>query len=133
MMLCHTRFVMGRVHAVDTARRLLTASTLAGDLVVPYTHLVLAFGNRARDDLVPGAAEHALPLKTVGDAMHIRNTVLRRVARIELETTRRCAIASAISSSSAAASPVSRPRASSSTASRACAATIPASPPPSSR
>src|SRR5205085_9288144 len=27
-----------------------------------------------------------LPLKTVGDAMHIRNIVLRRVARIELES-----------------------------------------------
>ena len=31
-------------------------------------------------------AEHALPLKLVGDAMHIRNRVLQRVARIELET-----------------------------------------------
>jgi len=29
---------------------------------------------------------HALPLKTVGDAMHIRNVVLRRLACIELET-----------------------------------------------
>jgi NADH dehydrogenase len=47
-----------------------------------YDHLVLAFGNRARLDLVPGMAEHALPLKTIGDALHIRNTVLRRAARI---------------------------------------------------
>jgi NADH dehydrogenase len=35
---------------------------------------------------MPGMAEHGLPLKTVGDAMHIRNTVLRRLARIELES-----------------------------------------------
>jgi NADH dehydrogenase len=47
--------------------------------------VVLAFGNRARLDLVPGLAEYGIPLKTVGDAMHIRNTVLRRIARIELE------------------------------------------------
>jgi NADH dehydrogenase len=47
---------------------------------------VLAFGNRARLDLLPGLAENALPLKTIGDAMHIRNMVLRRVAEIELET-----------------------------------------------
>ncbi len=47
---------------------------------------MLAFGNRARLDLIPGLAENALPLKTIGDAMHIRNTVLRRVAQIELET-----------------------------------------------
>ena len=47
---------------------------------------MLAFGNRARLDLIPGLAENALPLKTIGDAMHIRNMVLRRVAQIELET-----------------------------------------------
>lgn len=47
---------------------------------------MLAFGNRARLDLLPGMAEHALPLKTVGDALEIRNVVLRRLARIELES-----------------------------------------------
>ncbi|HEY1393965.1 MAG TPA: hypothetical protein VFV25_11340 [Methylibium sp.] len=35
-----------------------------------YDEQVLAFGNRARLDLIPGMAEHALPLKTVGDALH---------------------------------------------------------------
>jgi len=84
-MLTRGRFVMGRVTAVHLARKALTASTLAGELTLPYEHLVLAFGNRARLDLIPGLDAHALPLKTVGDAMHIRNMVLRRVARIELE------------------------------------------------
>ena len=85
-MLRRTRFVMGRVTAVDPMARTLTASTLAGERKLPYEHLVLAFGNRARLDLIPGLAEHALPLKTIGDAMHIRNIVLRRIAQIELET-----------------------------------------------
>jgi NADH dehydrogenase len=31
-------------------------------------------------------AEHALPLKSIGDAMEIRNRVLRRLAQMELET-----------------------------------------------
>jgi NADH dehydrogenase len=53
--------------------------------VLPYDHLVLAFGNRARLDFIPGMAEHALPLKTIGDAMEIRNAVLRRLAQAELE------------------------------------------------
>ncbi len=79
-------FVMGRVTAVDALTRRLRCSTLAGERDISFDHLVLAFGNRARLDLIPGMAEHALPLKTVGDAMAIRNTVLRRVARIELET-----------------------------------------------
>ena len=80
------RFVMGRVTGIDTGEHRLFCASLAGELALPYDHLVLAFGNRARTDLIPGMAEHALPLKTVGDAMEIRNTVLRRVARIELET-----------------------------------------------
>jgi len=85
-MLTRTQFIMGSVTAVDTAARTLTATTLAGERTIPYEHLVLAFGTRARLDLIPGLAEHALPLKTIGDAMHIRNTVLRRVAQIELES-----------------------------------------------
>ena len=85
-MIDRARFVMGRVTSVDPVRKMLTASTLAGEIAYPYEHLVLAFGNRARLDLIPGLEQHALPLKTVGDAMHIRNIVLRRVAQIELET-----------------------------------------------
>jgi NADH dehydrogenase len=85
-MLSRGRFIMGRVTAVDPAAKTLICTTLAGETRVGYEHLVLAFGNRARLDLIPGLSEHALPLKTVGDAMHIRNIVLRRVARIELET-----------------------------------------------
>ncbi len=79
------RFIMGSVAEVDMARRRVVCRTLAGEIEIGFEHLVLAFGNRARIDLMPGMAEHALPLKTVGDAMHIRNTVLRRLARIELE------------------------------------------------
>lgn len=80
------RFIMGRVTGTDRTLRRLRCETLSGELEVPYDHLVLAFGNRARLDLLPGMAEHALPLKTVGDALEIRNVVLRRIARIELET-----------------------------------------------
>ncbi|WP_298835488.1 FAD-dependent oxidoreductase [uncultured Piscinibacter sp.] len=85
-MLTRSRFVMGRVVAVDTARRTLQASTLAGLQAIDYEHLVLAFGTRANLALVRGLAEHALPLKLVGDALHIRNRVLQRIARIELES-----------------------------------------------
>ena len=80
------RFIMGRVSGADLRSRRVRCSTLGGDRELAFDHLVLAFGNRARIDLLPGMAEHALPLKTVGDAMHIRNAVLRRLARIELES-----------------------------------------------
>ncbi len=77
-------FVMGAVTQIDLAARRLCCRTLAGDRWFGWDHLVLALGNRARLDLLPGMAEHSLPLKTVGDAMQIRNQVLRRLAAIEL-------------------------------------------------
>jgi NADH dehydrogenase len=86
MLRSSTRFVMGTVKRIDTGTRTLFCESLAGERAFAYDHLVLALGSRARLDLVPGMAEHALPLKTVGDALHIRNTVLRRAARIELES-----------------------------------------------
>lgn len=79
------QFIMGRVLSVDTTAKILTCETLAGDTEIPYAHLILTCGNRAHLSLLPGMEEHALPLKTVGDAMLIRNMVLRRLARIELE------------------------------------------------
>ncbi len=80
-----SRFVMGRVIAIDREGRTVRAETLAGEQAIRYEHLVLAFGTRANLALLPGSAEHALPLKLVGDALHIRNRVLQRLARIELE------------------------------------------------
>ena len=80
-----SQFIMGRATAIDRERRIVTLATLAGPREIQYEHLVLAFGTRANLELVPGLAEHALPLKLVGDAMFIRNRVLQRVACIELE------------------------------------------------
>jgi NADH:ubiquinone reductase (H+-translocating) len=85
-MLHASRFVMGRVAAVDWQRRTVVATTLAGRQEIAFAQLVLAFGSRANRELVPGLAEHALPLKLIGDALFIRNRVLQRVARIELES-----------------------------------------------
>jgi NADH dehydrogenase len=79
------RFIMGAVASVDIAAKEICCSTLLGDQRFGYDHLVLAFGNRARLDLIAGMAEHALPLKSIGDALHIRNIVLRRLAAMELE------------------------------------------------
>lgn len=80
------RFIMGQVASINSDLKTLSCDTLAGPVRVGYAHLVCAFGSRARLDMLPGMAEHSLPLKTVGDAMEIRNTVLRRLARMELES-----------------------------------------------
>lgn len=81
-----TQFIMASIIDIDLPRRVLHARTLAGVREIAFEHLVFAFGVRANLDLVPGMRRHALPLKLVGDAMFIRNRVLQRIARIELET-----------------------------------------------
>lgn len=83
-MLTRTRFIMGRLTEVDRQARRLTCTTLTGTLELSFAHLVLAFGTRANTDILPGMGEHGLPLKLVGDAMHIRNKVLQRMASVEL-------------------------------------------------
>ncbi len=79
------RFTMGAVTEIDMAAREIVCATLVGERRFGFDHLVLACGTRARLDLIPGMADHALPLKSVGDALHIRNIVLRRLAAMELE------------------------------------------------
>lgn len=83
-MLSRTRFIMGRLTQIDPVKRQLNCHTLTGPITLGYAHLVLAFGLRANLNLIPGMAVHALPLKLVGDALHIRNRVLQRLASIEL-------------------------------------------------
>jgi len=44
-----------------------------------YDQLVLAAGVQANTEMLPGLNEHTLPLKTVGDALYIRNRVIERL------------------------------------------------------
>lgn len=83
-MVQRTRFIMGRVDRIDPAAKTVHCQTLLGERVVGYTHLIVAVGQRANLAIIPGMEDHALPLKLVGDAMHLRNRVLQRLACIEL-------------------------------------------------
>jgi NADH:quinone reductase (non-electrogenic) len=46
---------------------------------MPFTHLVFAIGTVPNMAIVPGMAAHALPMKTIGDAHHLRNHCLSRL------------------------------------------------------
>lgn len=85
-MIKRSQFVLGSAVNVNPAQHCVTCETLAGLRNIPYKHLVFAFGARANLALVPGMQEHALPLKLIGDAMHMRNRILERIARMELES-----------------------------------------------
>jgi NADH dehydrogenase len=55
---------------------------------LPYDHLVLALGSITNFFNLPGLADHALTMKTLGDAIHLRN---RLIANLE-EASAECAV-----------------------------------------
>jgi len=73
-----------RVTAIDTAGRRVHYRGGCETGSLGYEHLVLACGNIANLRMIPGLAEHALPLKTVGDALFLRNRVIARLEDAEL-------------------------------------------------
>lgn len=56
-----------------------------GSGMIEYDQLVLACGVNANLDLVKGMAQHALPLKTLGDALFLRNRVISRLEQAEMQ------------------------------------------------
>jgi NADH:ubiquinone reductase (H+-translocating) len=52
---------------------------------IHYDQLVLACGNNANLDIVKGMANYALPLKTLGDALFLRNRIIARLEQADLQ------------------------------------------------
>jgi NADH:ubiquinone reductase (H+-translocating) len=50
-----------------------------------YDQLVVACGTHANLDLVKGMGNYALPLKTLGDALFLRNRIIARLEQAELQ------------------------------------------------
>jgi NADH dehydrogenase len=61
----------------------LTAARLPA--CVHYSHLVLACGNVVKLDIVPGMSAHAWPLKTMGDALVLRNHLIGLLEKAQVE------------------------------------------------
>jgi NADH dehydrogenase len=51
---------------------------------MPYDQLVLACGNSTNLNIVPGMADHAFPLKSVGDAAALRSQIIQEMERAEV-------------------------------------------------
>jgi NADH dehydrogenase len=77
-MLRRTRVSVADVEAIDLAKR--QVRVRHGDLPKPYEvtydQLVLALGAVTNFYHIPGLAEHALTMKTLGDAILVRNRVI---------------------------------------------------------
>ncbi len=82
-----TRFRMATVTDIDfEGRELRYLGEDAG--VIHYDQLVLACGMTINLDVLPGMAEHSLPLKTAGDALFLRNRLLVRMEDAEMQADR---------------------------------------------
>jgi NADH dehydrogenase len=79
MMCPHAELILGRAREVDAARRRVQVETEEGLFGVAYDELVVALGAIARTLPIPGLAEHAVGFKSLPDAIHLRNHVLRRL------------------------------------------------------
>jgi NADH dehydrogenase len=77
-LLAHTDVFVREVEGVDLERRVVTlgAGLTPRTHELEFDHLVLALGNVTDFRGVPGLPEHALPFKTLADAVRIRNHVI---------------------------------------------------------
>src|SRR5438128_7955310 len=80
-----TRFVEAAVQGIDLERRVvhLAVPGESGDL--SYDQLVLALGAMTNRVMIPGS-EHAFTFKTLADALLLRNHIIERFERADVET-----------------------------------------------
>ena len=80
-----TRFVEAAVQGVDLERRVVHLSSAGGPDELSYDQLVLALGGMTNRRMIPGS-EHAFTFKTLAHALLLRNHVIERFERADVET-----------------------------------------------
>ena len=85
----HAELILGRVTELDEEDRRVQVETEAGPATIGYEQLVVALGAVTRTLPVPGLAEHAHQFKSLEDAIHLRNHVLRRLELAAVDDTER--------------------------------------------
>jgi NADH dehydrogenase len=75
----HAELLLGEASGVDLEARTAEVKTAAGVQTVGWRELVVAVGAVPRTVPVPGLLEHALSFKSLADAIHLRNHVLREL------------------------------------------------------
>ncbi len=87
-LLCpRTNLVMREVEEIDLARKVVTVSPgfHPRRLELPYDHLVIAMGGVTSFYGMPGMIEHALPFRTLVDALTLRNRVISCMEEADVE------------------------------------------------
>ncbi len=76
------QFLLGEVSGIDFSQR----KVKIGSQSIIYDYLILSMGSKPLFFGVDGAAEHALPLRTLDDAVQLRNHILCRFEAANYET-----------------------------------------------
>ncbi|MFI5935568.1 NAD(P)/FAD-dependent oxidoreductase [Actinoplanes sp. NPDC051494] len=74
------RIVAGEVTKIEHARKTVTVQPIEGPVKeIEYDHIVVAPGSVSRTLPIPGLREHGIGLKTIGEAIYLRNHILDRL------------------------------------------------------
>jgi NADH:ubiquinone reductase (H+-translocating) len=80
-----TRFMEAAVQDMDIERRVVHLATAGQSTDVSYDQLVLALGARTNREMIPGS-QHAFTFKNLADALLLRNHIIERFERADIET-----------------------------------------------
>ena len=81
-----TRVILGEALEINSADKFVRVNGIdEKSLQIPYDELILALFLIPNLNRYPGLMAHAIPINSVGDALHIRKQVMNRVEQAELE------------------------------------------------
>jgi NADH dehydrogenase len=82
-----TRLVMREVEQIDLKNKVVTVSPGFRPRItqLPYDYLVIALGNVTNFYGMPGMLEHAMPFKTLADALRLRNHMIHALEEADFE------------------------------------------------
>jgi NADH dehydrogenase len=80
-----TRFVEAAVRDIDLEERTVRVAAAGRSLELAYDQLIIALGSKTNRVMIPGS-EHAFTFKTLADALLLRNFVIERFERADMET-----------------------------------------------
>ncbi|MGC2579667.1 MAG: FAD-dependent oxidoreductase, partial [Terrimicrobiaceae bacterium] len=80
------------IESIDLSARtvMLSPGVRPTTLTLGYDHLVIALGTRLDHSKIPGMREHASPFRYLGDALYLRNQLVRMLEEAEAENDPEC-------------------------------------------
>ena len=83
-----TKLIMREVEQIDLENRTVTVSPgfRPRTMEIPFDHLVIGLGGMTNFYGMPGMVEHAIPFRTLSDAIALRNHVVHVLEEADVET-----------------------------------------------